>query len=552
MRAVAGPRRWVGVLILSVLAAGVLLLVSWLMSPPAALLQALSGRLPLATAGTVISPLMSGILGVGGGLLAARHDRQTDRRLRSLVVAGVCVCLLWMALVSTFWFMVQGELMTLLGPGPGGRAGVSVLNTLLIPSTIIVFGAAAVIALRVRTATRLVALEGHVLTAHGRGLPTTGLVLRRMLQRTMPAVLFVLIVEFLTLYAGSLAVQTVFTTPTVAAALPPLLPAESLPFVLSAALLCIIGVIVVGVALATNHWDEPTPPVQTATAVALPSMRFRSTDFLDIRELCLVPGATPQRGDPLSGISLTVSRGQSLAVVGDAKDGTSLLCLAIAGLLPPGFGRVTGSILFDGTELIGISERRLRQQRGHGIGFLASPDTFGLDPDIRIGTQLSRIAASWPTTSRARTQDPDLLAEVGVTDATAVLAAYPHQVSGVTAQRVLLAAALIREPRLLIADHPTRGLDAADEAGFLDLLHGLQQTRGFTVILASDRVSNVLRCDRVAVMHEGTIVEYASAQELVTTPQHPHSRHLLAAGPSAGPRTVGPGSVNPAAPTLEG
>lgn len=569
MRAVAGPRRWVAVLILAVLAVGALVVVTRLLGPDAAQLRGLSARLPFVTAGTVLSPVLSGLLGIGGGLLAARNPRWTDRRLRTLVLAGIVACLMWLALVSAFWFLVQGELMTLLGPGPVGRAGVSVLSTLLIPSTLVVFGAAAIIAARVRTATRQVALDGHVQTADSRGLPTTALVLRRVLQHTLPLLLAVLIVEFLVLYAGSLTVQSVFITPDLAANLPPLLPAESLPFVLGAVLLCIIGLIVLGIALGTNLWNPPEPYAVAATTT-LPSRRFRSTDFLDIRDLTLRSGTAARSADAAAGISLTATRGQALAVVGAAGDDASLLCLAIAGLLPPGSPRLSGSILLDGTELIGLSERQFRQLRRSTIGFLSAPGDYGLDSGIRIGHQLARLMAAGPNGSRSReladTEVSALLVAVGITDVPAVLRAYPRQLSAATVQRVLLAVAAARRPHLLIADHPTIHLDPTEEAEYLDVLHAVQRAQGFTLLLASGTIANVLRCDRVAVMHEGTIVEYASAQELITAPQHPYSRSLLAAAPSspapstaapltaapssAAPSTAGPGSGSPAGHAL--
>lgn len=417
--------------------------------------------------------------------------------------------------------------MTLLGPGPGSRAGVSALTTLLLPSTAVILGSAGLIASRVRAATRVVALDGQVQTAYSRGLPTSRLVVRRVLHRTWPMVMSVLIVEFLALYAGSLTVQSAFTTPSLAAALPPLLPAESLPFVLGAVLLCIVGVIVVGIALGASRWSTPS---SSSSSVALPSTHFRSTDFLDIRDLHLSRGPGLQRGEQLTGVSLTVTRGQALAVLGADGDGGSALCLAIAGLLPPHVTVSSGSILFDGIELVSLAESRFRHLRGHGIGFLGGPGTFGLDPGVRVGHQLARLTADGGPGSRFRgARDATaLLVAVGLTEAGAVLTAYPHELPATTVQRVLLAAAVARDPQLLIADHPTNNLAADDEAAYLEVLHGLQRERGFTLILASDRVANLSGCDRVAVMHEGVIVEYAAIEELLAAPRDAHGRLLLA------------------------
>jgi ABC-type dipeptide/oligopeptide/nickel transport system ATPase component len=545
MRADAGPRWW-GVGLVALVVGAALVVFSGWAGADAALLRPLSSRLPLASLGTLASPVLSALLGIGGGLLAAWHSPWLDRRLRMLVALGSFGCLAWIAVVSALWFAVQGELLALLDD-PAGRAGVSALSTLMLPATFTVFGGAAMIAVQVRTATRDAALEAHVQTAQAWGLPTAGLVIRRVLRTTSPAVLMVMIVEFLLLFVGSATVQAAFTTPPLADSLP-LLPADSLPLVLAAALLCILALLVTGVPLARTVLGPPSSPLRSVpapdrwgtrpggplppVAPTLASTGFRSADFLDIRDLRLGSGSGfPRR---LAGINLTVARGEALAVVGDDGDGASLLCQAIAGLLPLGSAVSSGSILLDGTELVGLPERQFSRLRGHRIGFVA-PGTHRLNPRVPIGRQLASLTTGPSTASlpRARTDAAALLTGVGVEDADAVLAAYPHQLSDATAQRVLLAAALVREPQLLIADDPGVHLPDCEEAGILDVLHALRHERGFTLIVASTGIENVARCDRVAVMSQGTIVEHASAQDLLTAPQHPHSKHLLAAGRAA-------------------
>ncbi|TFC02400.1 ABC transporter permease subunit [Cryobacterium adonitolivorans] len=554
MRTVAGPR-WLGLLILSLTVGGVLL-ATWLGGSDSALLHTLSARLPLATAGTVAAPILSGVLGIGGGLLAARRNGWIDPRLRSLVAAGCAVCLAWLALILVFWFAVQAELMPVLDDGPTAHAGAGALSTLLLPATVVLLGGATAITVHVRAATRIAAIEGHVQTARSRGLPTTALVIRRVLRRTLPAILAVLLVEFVVLYAGALTVQAVFTTPSLATMLPSL-AAESLPFVLGASLLCVVGVTMTAITVASGALGPAARNRPQARAVhgglaavlmadrrqagpSVPSTRFRSTDLLDIRDLHLHAGSAQLPREFLRGISLTAARGQALAVVGGGDDATSMLCHAIAGLLPLGRPVLSGSILFDGTELVGLAEGEFRHLRGHHIGFLAAPAADRLDPDIRIGHQLTGILTGRPEGSRSRTHFAvaSLLTAVGIDDTEAVLGAYPHQVSAVTSQRVLLAGALVREPQLLVADNPTGGLDVADEESFLDSLHALQRERGFTLIVASPRAEIITGCDRVAVMSDGTIVEYASVRELLHDPRHPHSRRLLADGPS-GPQPIG-------------
>ena len=564
MRVVSGPRWW-GLLILMSLVASGIILVAWLTSPADALLHALSDRLPATTAGTVAAPLLSGVLGVGGGLLAARRNGWIDYRLRSLVIIGCVVCTLWLVPVGAFWLVVQGELMALLDGAAGSSAGLSALCTLLLPATGTVLAGAGLVAVQVRSTIRLVALEGHVQTARSQGLPTTGPVVRRVLRHTLPAVVAVQLVEFLVLYGGSLTVQAAFAAPPLAADLQPLLPAESLPLVLGAILLGVVGLVTAGFALAAStpaavvealqrtsaedgglaalFTSSRLPPARFLPAPAdtavLASTGFRAADFLDIRDLrTLTTGQRVQR-EPLAGISLTVARGQTLAVIGDDRDGTSLLCHAIAGMQQLRHSVMSGSILFDGIELVGLPERDFRHLRGQRIGFLPAPAADRLDPNSRVGQHLVTLLTRQTETTRslARTAALELLVRVGLEDAERVFAAYPGELPPVTGQRVLLAGALVGAPQLMVADDPTRGFAPAETAAFLDLLHSVQHERGFTLITASLKVETAVRCDRVAIMSGGAIVEYASVPELLSAPQHPHTQRLLARG--------GPGSTGP-------
>jgi ABC-type dipeptide/oligopeptide/nickel transport system ATPase component/ABC-type dipeptide/oligopeptide/nickel transport system permease component len=540
MRATPGSR-WQVLMVVWALAGCVILLLSELIGSGPALLQPLSARLPLAAAGTVAALPLTVLLGTAGGLLAARRTEWTSRRLRALVLTGCVACLGWMVLVTGFWLLVRGELLALHALSPAERAGASALSTLLLPATAVVFGAAWLIARHVRTATLRVALAAHVRTAHSWGLPTTGLILRQVLRGTLPAILIVSVVEFLVLYAGSLTVQAVFGTPSLAATLP-LLPAESLSTVMLVTLLGIIALSLSALPLVSLALGPPAAPLQPSApakpepgAPILPSASFRSSDLLDIRDLRLQPSPGTDFSEPRAGISLTVARGQTLAVIGDHGDCASLLCHAIAGLPPLPSAVSSGSILFDGTELVGLPEQHFRALRGQRIGFLDAPGTSRLDPDARIGRQLvGAVAGRQPRSrSRARTAVLAALTGVGIDDAAAVFEAYPHQLSDATVQRVLLAGALARKPELLVADHPTLRLPGVEEEGFLDVLHALQEESGFTLIVASSRVENVQRCDRVAMMDRGVIVEYASPHDLMPASPHPQDGQESAGGRSA-------------------
>ncbi|WP_256041484.1 ATP-binding cassette domain-containing protein [Cryobacterium sp. SO1] len=568
MRAVVWPR-WLGLLVLLSLVVSPVVITWSLAGPDTALLRSLSERLPFA-AGTVVAPILSGLLGVGLGLLVPRRHGWADQRFRALILAGGAVCLLWLTLVSVFWFAVQGEILPFLADEASAGAGLDTLNTLLIPATIAMFGGAVAVAVHVRAATLIMAAEGHVQTSRSRGLPTTWPVVRRVLHRTLPAVVAIQLVEFLVFYGGSLTVQGAFAAPLPATDLPRLLPTESLPIVLGSILLGTVGFVMAALALATStpppmvdtrlrtsaqdgglaallappglssalpsapqpSAPQPSPTQPSPTTPALASIGFRAADFLDIRDLRTHSTGEGAQREPLGGVSLTLPRGQTLAVIGDDPDGTSLLCQSISGMQQLRHAAMSGSILFDGIELVGLPERDFRHLRGRRIGFLTAPAADRLDPNVRIGRHLVTLVTRQTETPRSLAASVvlALLVRVGVDDAERVFAAYPGETPAVTCQRVLLAGALVGGPQLVVADDPTRGFSAGDEAEFLDLLRSLQQERGFTLIAVSSRVEIAVRCDRVAIMSDGAIVEYASVPELLTAPQHPHTQRLVARG----------------------
>ncbi|ANP71278.1 ABC transporter permease subunit [Cryobacterium arcticum] len=559
MRAVAGPR-WLGFLIPASLLISAVLLVARLAGPADALLSILSARLPLTTAAAAATPVLSAILGVGLGLLAAQRSPWAGRSLRTLAFVGSALCAVWVAMACAFWFAVQTEVMPVLTDGPLARAGLGVLSTLVLPGTAVVFGAAVAVAVHVREAARRVALEPFVQTARSHGLPISRLVVRTALRRTLAAVLSVLVAEVVLIYGCALLLQAVLTRPALSAQLPTLLPPESLPVVLGAALFVTVAIVIGGVMIATAAPGDPTleprPPAPRRRSGAIGSLAvilsdtsspspgptrasttFRASDILDIRDLQIRPHGAGSELAAGTGISLTVSRAQALAVIGDEGSGAIPLCLAIAGLLPPTTVITSGSVLFEGTELVGLPEHHFRKLRGRKIGFLdrPAPDRFGRD--WRIARHLSTVLPP-ADTRNTRRNALDLLQRVGVETPEAILDARPRDLSAVTLQRVLLASALARNPQLLIALDPAAGFDPHEEADLLDLLHDLHRERELTLIVASARPVIVARCDRVAVLQAGTVIEHASAGEILTAPQHPHTRRLFN-GTASGPAPIG-------------
>ena len=548
MRAVAGTR-WLGVVILLSLAGSGVILITRLSDPDDALLHLLLTQLPITATAAAATPVLSAVLGVGLGLVTAHRGGWVDQTMRALVITGLGLCLGWAVLLGGFWFALHTELMSMLADERTAMARIALLSTLLLPATAVLLGAALAISVHVRSAARAVSLEGFVRTARLRGLPTTGLVLRRVLRRTLPAILTVLAAELIVVYCGALIVQAVYTRASLPADLP-LLPAGSLPVVLGFAVAAAIGILVVALATAMRRGLAPVDGWRTEPGgrgahpvpeMSLPSTGFRSADLLDIRDLRIhqapeQPWAEePGPAGPGDSINLTVARGEAVAIIGDHSSGAGQLCRAIVGLLPVRTPVRSGSILFDGRELVGLPEREFRRLRGAKIGILDSPSSHRLDPRVRVGKALTGILATRPGASRsgAREAALQLLRRVGIDTVEDVFAAYPHQLSAETAGRVLLAGAIGAEPELLIAFEPTLGFDSAAETEVLDLLHDLHHERGFTLIVISTRMEVVARCERVAVMRAGTIVEHASASDLLANPQHPHSQYLL-----TGPMTL--------------
>lgn len=555
MRAVTGPR-WLGVMILLSLLCSAGIAVARLSDPDYALLRVLADRLPLTTILALAAPVLSGLLGVGFGLVWADRGQWNDRALRVFVFAGGALCLSWVAIMSTLWLAIGTELGPLAAGGPAGNGDPGTRTYLIIPAVAVVFGAAAAIAVNVRATARTVANQQFLQTMRSRGLPTTAIVARRTLRRSALPILMVLAAELIVGYAGALAVQAVLVNPSLADGVPATAPVDSLVVVLGLGLLGTTGIVIAGTAAASARFGGPLSnrPATSATirgaaatlledtqagrgllswtqlpSATLPSTSFRSADLLDVRGLRFATAAGP--GVPRSaGISLTVPPGEALAVIGDENSGASTLCLAIAGLLPAGTSVTSGSILVDGSEIVGLPERDFGRLRGGQIGYLASPGPHRLDPRARIGRQVTDLLGRQSTAPRAvvRQRAVELFARVGIDDPEVALQAYPHQVSTETRQRALLAGALALRPRLLVAHEPTLGFDASAEAEFLDVLHDVQREAGFALIVTSARVELAVRCDRVAVMSEGTVVEYASAAELFTAGHHPRTRQLLA------------------------
>ncbi len=204
------------------------------------------------------------------------------------------------------------------------------------------------------------------------------------------------------------------------------------------------------------------------------------------------------------------------------------------GLLKPPARVVAGHAWFEGADLLALPPAQLNRLRGERIGLVVQAPKTSLDPLARIGRQLVRLQQAHCDTTEAAAADRAvaMLDAVGIPDPRRRLASWPHELSGGTAQRVLIAMALINEPSLLIADEPTTGLDSTVQAQILDLLQGLARNKGIGVVLITHDLGVVAHyCDRMAVMFAGQVMEMGAVGRVFATPMHPYTRALLAATP---------------------
>jgi peptide/nickel transport system ATP-binding protein len=250
-------------------------------------------------------------------------------------------------------------------------------------------------------------------------------------------------------------------------------------------------------------------------------------------------------------VSFELRTGETLGLVGESGSGKSVTALSIIRLVMPP-GRVAGGrILFEGQDLMTLSDRELQRIRGRRIGFVFQEPMVALDPVYTIGYQIAEtlMVHNLARGGAARRRAVELLEAVRVPDPARRAKEYPHQLSGGLRQRAMMALALAAEPSLVIADEPTTALDVTVQAEVLDLLRDLRKTFGLSLLLITHDLGVMAEMvDRVAVMYCGRIVEQAPVAELLESPKHPYTRGLLASVPGgrSGERLVAiPGSVPP-------
>lgn len=233
-------------------------------------------------------------------------------------------------------------------------------------------------------------------------------------------------------------------------------------------------------------------------------------------------------------VSLSVSRGEVVGILGESGCGKSVTWLAAMGLLPAS-AIVTGQVHIAGEKLLGAAPAVFDSVRGRRVAMIFQDPSSSLNPVRTIGSQIAEVLTLHRGLGRraARHEAKRLLDRVEIPDAAQRMNAYPHELSGGQNQRVMIAIALAGEPDLLIADEPTTALDVTIQAQILELIRTIQRESQMAVVLISHDVSVISDlCDRVLVMYAGQVIEEAAAERLLSTPQHPYTKALLASVPS--------------------
>jgi len=260
--------------------------------------------------------------------------------------------------------------------------------------------------------------------------------------------------------------------------------------------------------------------------------------LLDIRNLTVQFPASQGTVTAVRDVTLSLKQGQVLGLVGESGSGKSVTSLAIMRLLPPQ-ATLDGEIKFgsngDARNLLSLDPQQMRALRGSRISMIFQEPMTALNPVMRVGEQIAEAVRVHQSVSRKESWDRAVqaLADVAITDPARRARDYPHQLSGGMRQRVMIAMAIVNRPELLIADEPTTALDVTIQAQILDLLAGLREKFGLTMLFISHDLAVISKvADNVAVMYAGTLVEIGSRDDIFRAPAHPYTRGLLAAAPA--------------------
>ena len=258
--------------------------------------------------------------------------------------------------------------------------------------------------------------------------------------------------------------------------------------------------------------------------------------ILKIKNLITAFDTEEGRIRAVENVSFEVKKGQTLGIVGESGCGKSVTALSIMRLLPKPTGIIEGGeILFQDNDLVTLPSEKMHEIRGYGISMIFQEPMTALNPVHKIGKQLGEVyQLHFPDMNdkEIRKKSVEMLQKVGIPEPIQRIEEYPHQISGGTRQRVMIAMALAGEPDILIADEPTTALDVTIQAQILKLMEVLQHETGMAIIFITHALGVIAEiCDDVMVMYAGKVAEKASVMELFKNPKHPYTKGLLSSIP---------------------
>lgn len=283
-----------------------------------------------------------------------------------------------------------------------------------------------------------------------------------------------------------------------------------------------------------------TPERPSNDSQTIDAGEFGMSTVMEVRDLTVAFSQDGASSQAVRNVSFDIRRGETVALVGESGSGKSVTALSTVSLLPES-AEVTGSIVYEGTEMVGAPEADLRRVRGNDISFIFQEPMTSLNPLHTLEKQLAEsiLLHQGLSGAAAREKILELLNKVGIVDPESRLKAYPHQLSGGQRQRVMIAMALANGPELLIADEPTTALDVTIQAQILELLADLKRAEGMSMLFITHDLGIVRKiADRVFVMKDGEIVERGETKTLFADPQHPYTKTLLSAESSGVPKPV--------------
>jgi peptide/nickel transport system ATP-binding protein len=256
--------------------------------------------------------------------------------------------------------------------------------------------------------------------------------------------------------------------------------------------------------------------------------------LLDVQQLTVVFETPRSTVTAVNDVSFQIAPGETLGLVGESGSGKSVTAFSILRLLQPPGRIASGRVFFDGRDLLSLPEREMQKVRGAGISLIFQEPMTALNPVMRVGDQIAEALTVHGRGDRVQAwkRAAELLEAVHIPDASRRVRDYPHQLSGGMRQRVMIAIALACHPPLVIADEPTTALDVTIQAQVLDLLRELRERYNLALLLITHDFGVIAEmADRVAVMHNGLLVEQGTVRQILREPSHDYTRKLLSAVP---------------------